>query len=256
VKPDWKSLCLALLILGMGGPSAARADTLLVAVASNFTTTLEDIAARFEAQTGHDVRITAASTGVHYAQIVNGAPFDIVLSADAERPRLLEEGDYGIEGTRFTYASGRLVLWSTDPALVDGEGTVLESGQFQRLAVANPDTAPYGLAAQQVLEALGLLPAVASRLVTGTNITQTHQFVASGAASLGLVALAQVAAPGVEVRGSYWIVPETLYQPIEQQALLLKDTEAGRAFMTFLASAEIRQLIRSYGYGVPEAGSP
>ena len=239
-----------LMVVLLWTPTLASADTLLVAVASNFTSTLEDIAQRFEERTGHRVRIIAASTGVHYAQILNGAPFDMLFAADAQRPRLLEQDGQAVAGTRFTYAFGRLVLWSLDPALVDSEASVLGSGNFTRLAVANPDTAPYGAAALQALERLGLLESVRPKLVTGTNISQTHQFVASGAAPLGLVAYSQVAGPGIRPTGSYWLVPESLHEPVDQQAVLLKESPAGREFLEFVRSEPIRELIESYGYRV------
>lgn len=242
-----RSQCL-LLVTVLSWTPWVVADTLLVAVASNFTSTLEAIAEQFSAETGHVVRITGASTGVHYAQIINGAPFDALIAADAERPAALEADGFAVPGTRFTYALGRLALWSADPQAVDGQGDVLRAANFTRLAVANPDAAPYGAAALEVLSALGILESVRSRLITGTNIGQTHQFVASGAVPLGLVAYSQVLAAN---QGSHWLVPETLHSPIVQDAVLLRDSPAGRAFLAYLRGPQARQQIEAAGYRVP-----
>ena len=227
----------------------AVADTAPAAVAANFTPTAQALAARFEALTGHRLVISSGSSGKLYTQIVNGAPFDLFLSADEDRPRELEAEGRGLPGTRFTYAVGQLLLWSSDPALVDAEGAVLRSDRFRRLAVANPRTAPYGAAAMAVLRRLGLEERLASRLVQGENIAQAYQFVATGNAELGFVALAQVrAAPG----GSAWEVPRDLYPAVEQQAVLLdrgRDNPAARGFLDFLRTPEARALIREAGYG-------
>lgn len=242
-----RSHCVLLVTVLSWTPWVA-ADTLLVAVASNFTSTLEAVAESFSAETGHVVRITGASTGVHYAQIINGAPFDALFAADAERTAALEAGGFTVPGTRFTYAVGRLALWSASRQAVDGQGEVLRAANFTRLAVANPDTAPYGSAALEVLSALGILETVRSRLITGTNIGQTHQFVASGAVPLGLVAYSQVLAAN---HGSYWLVPETLHTPIVQEAVLLRDSPAGRALLAYLRGPEARARIEADGYRVP-----
>lgn len=246
-----RTLRLALLTTVMGCSMGAGADSLLIAVAANFNATLEALGQEFTRQTGHSLRLTSASTGVHYAQIINGAPFDLFFSADAERPRLLEEQGEALSGTRFTYALGQLVLWSRDPNRVDPEGEVLRQGEFRRLAVADPETAPYGRAAGQVLERLGLAAALKGRLVTGTNISQAYQFVATGAAPLGLVAWSQLQAPGRAIAGSYWRVPEALYDPIEQQAVLLRDSPAARQFLQFMESPEAALILERYGYRLP-----
>ena len=230
------------------GPAVA--DEILVAVASNFTGAIKALAERFEQETGHDVVLSFGSTGKHYAQIRHGAPYHAFFAADVERPRLLEEEGRIVPGSRFTYAFGKLVLWSPDAGVVDAGGDVLAAGDFQRLAIANPRLAPYGTAAQQVLEARGLWADLQPRLVRGENIGQTYQYVKSGAAPLGFVAYSQIRTPDSEPSGSAWLVPEDLYSPIEQQAVLLKDTPAARAFMAFLRSGEAGRMIQDFGYGV------
>lgn len=247
--------CLPLLCLALFWAPGARGDSLLVAVASNFTATLEELGEEFTRRSGHTLRVTAGSTGVHYAQIRNGAPFDLFFSADAERARRVEEEGIGVTGTRFVYATGQLVLWSMDATLVDSEGQVLRRDGFARLAVANPDSAPYGMASYQTLDRLGLLPALQGRLVTGTNIGQTFQFVASGAASLGFVALSQLRAPEFRDQGSRWLVPASLHDPIHQEAILLRDSPAGRQFLDFVRSADGAAILRDWGYLVPAGGN-
>jgi molybdate transport system substrate-binding protein len=248
----------ALAIAGGQAPSLAAAEV-RVAVAANFTAPCEEIARAFEKASRHHVAVSSGSTGKLAAQIQNGAPFEVLLAADAERPALLEKDGTAVAGSRFTYALGRLVLWSPDPALVDGGGKVLASGSFRHLAIANPKLAPYGAAAEQVLNGLGLWQRLEPRLVQGEDIGQTYQFVASGAAELGFVALSQIRAAasgdaGAKVKGSQWIVPEASYRPIGQQAVLLargKDNPAARAFLDFLKGAEARSVIERYGYGLP-----
>jgi molybdate transport system substrate-binding protein len=242
----------------MQTPSPAAAEV-RVAVAANFTAPCEEIGRAFEKASGHHVAISSGSSGKLAAQIQNGAPFEVLLAADAERPALLEKDGLAVAGSRFTYAFGRLVLWSPDPALVDGAGKVLASSSFRHLAIANPKLAPYGAAAEQVLDGLGLLERLTPRLVQGEDIGQTFQFVGSGAAELGFVALSQLRAAaggsaGAKIKGSLWIVPEASYRPIGQQAVLLvrgKDSPAARAFLDFLKSAEARGVIERYGYGLP-----
>jgi molybdate transport system substrate-binding protein len=238
---------LVTIILGLEG--TALGAEVRVAVASNFAGPVKAIAERFEAARGHAVVLSVASTGKLYAQIRNGAPFQVFLAADAERPRLLEEEGFGLPGSRFTYALGRLVLWSPAPGYVDPAGEVLAEGDFRHLAIANPRLAPYGRAARESLENLGLWQALQGRLVRGENIGQTFQFVQSGNAELGLVARSQVEQPGARMAGSRWDVPETLHAPIEQQAVLLADHGAARAFLAYLRGEEARALIHSYGYG-------
>ncbi|MDX1334381.1 MAG: molybdate ABC transporter substrate-binding protein [Gammaproteobacteria bacterium] len=230
---------------------SAFAGQVRVAVASNFAETIRAIAALYQEQTGHSVLISTGSTGKHYAQIRNGAPFDVFLAADARRPALLEQEGIAQPGSRYTYAIGRLVLWSPKADMVDKHGRVLEQGGFRYLAIANPKLAPYGRAAQQFLESRGLWADMQGRLVRGENISQAYQYVASGNAELGLVAYAQIRQPEVAVTGSFWPVPQELYDPIEQQAVLLKDEDLARDFLDFVRSDEARTVIRSYGYGVP-----
>jgi molybdate transport system substrate-binding protein len=231
--------------------SQAAATEIRVAVASNFIRAISAAAERFEQDSGHKVILAFGSTGKHYAQIRNGAPFDAFFAADVRRPKLLEKEGLAVPGSRFTYAVGKLVLWSPDTAFVDAQGKVLEQGEFHHLAIANPKLAPYGLAAREVLQARGLWNDMDKRLVRGENIGQTFQFVASGNAELGFVAMSQLMRPGQAVEGSHWDVPPALYGPIEQQAVLLKDKEAARAFMSFVRSAAAIRIIRDYGYEVP-----
>jgi molybdate transport system substrate-binding protein len=228
---------------------AARADEVRVAVATNFRSTMDALAAAFATSSTHSVTVSAGSSGSQYAQIVNGAPFDVFFAADAKRPELLEQSGAGIAGTRFRYAVGRLALWSKRSPYVDAEGRVLETGTFRHLAIANPEVAPYGAAAREVLRARGLWDEILPRVVQGQDIGQTFSFVATGNAELGFVALAQLMRPGVPPEGSYWLVPESLHTPIEQQAILLRDSPGARAFVAFVKSEEARAIIRSYGYG-------
>lgn len=227
------------------------AETLRVAVASNFKTTLEVLAGEFEAQSEHRLILASGSTGKHYAQIINGAPFDLFFAADARRPRLLEQQGHSVAGSRFTYAIGKLVLWSPQTGYVDDKGLVLESGTFRRLAMANPRLAPYGLAARQVLQQRGLYDRLQSRLVRGENIAQTFQFVATGNAQLGFVALSQLRGSGMAQQGSLWIIPGSLHDPIEQQAVVLNDTPAARALIDYIKSDSAVRIIRHFGYDTP-----
>lgn len=227
--------------------STARADVVRVAVASNFAPVLETLQPAFERHSGHELALISGGTGNHFAQIVNGAPFDVFLAADDLRPRMLEEAGRAVAGTTFTYAHGKLVLWSADPGLVGGDGAVLDSA-FTHLAIANPRLAPYGAAAQQALTALGLWDEVQGRIVQGDNIAQTLQFVQSGNAELGFIALSQWLEVG---GGSHWEVPASLYSPIVQQGVLLRDSAAARAFVDFLRLESSRDFIRSAGYDLP-----
>jgi len=230
----------------------AGADELRIAVASNFRQAFSAAADRFEEQSGHEVSMIAGSTGKHYAQILNGAPFDAFFAADAARPVRLESERRIVPGSRFTYAIGKLVLWSADESLVDARGDVLQSGSYRHLAIANPELAPYGVAARQVLQTLGLWDGLSHKLVRGENIGQAFQFVVTANAELGFVARSQLETPGQEFGGSAWEPPPSLYDPIEQQAVLLQDSPAGREFMTFMQGEEARALIRAYGYDVPD----
>jgi len=231
--------------------SHALASEIRVAVASNFSNAMATIADQFETESGHTLKLSFGSTGKHYAQIVNGAPFDIFFAADAKRPGLLEQEGQGIAGSRFTYALGKLVLWSPKPEFVDSHADILKQGTFRHLAIANPKLAPYGVAARQVLQSLELWQDMQGRMVRGENIGQAFQFVASGNAELGFVARSQVMRPGLEATGSAWAVPQFLYDPIEQQAVLLNDKQAARAFMSFVRSDEAIRIIREHGYQVP-----
>ena len=248
-----RGLGVVALLLGVLLCAAATraAQPTRVAVASNFADALAAIAGRFETTTGQRVTLSSGSTGKHYAQIRNGAPFDAFFAADAQRPRLLEEEGLALPGSRFTYALGRLVLWSPEPGYVDPEAAVLARGSFRHLAIANPRLAPYGKAAQEVLQALGLWEQLGPRLVRGENISQAYQFVASGNAALGFVACSQVQRPGQPLRGSMWEVPQALYTPIRQQAVLLKDDAVARSFMAFVRSEPALNIIRDYGYDLP-----
>lgn len=242
-------LVAAFLMLALAAP--APASQLRVAVASNFRHAMEALADRFENDTGQTLTLAFGSSGKHYAQIRNGAPFDAFFAADSERPRRLEQAGTAVPGTRFTYARGRLVLWSARPGYVDAGGDVLRTGTFRHLAIANPDLAPYGAAAREALTALGLWDSLQDRLVRGENIGQTYQFVSSGNAELGFIAQSQLAWPGHPATGSWMIVPQRLYRAIEQQALLLRDSEAGRALLDYMRTPAAAALIRDYGYEAP-----
>ncbi|NOR35514.1 MAG: molybdate ABC transporter substrate-binding protein [Woeseiaceae bacterium] len=231
--------------------ASASAEPISVAVASNFSAPMAELVVRFEESTGHQVRVSAASTGMLYAQIVNGAPFSVLLAADAERPERLEKSGAGIPGTRFTYAIGGLVLWSADAALSDADcRDQLDNLESLRLAIANPQTAPYGVAAMQFLMRADLWNDAQDNLVFGENIAQTLQFVASKNANLGLIAASQAVDQRLPAATCQWAVPASMHDPIEQQAILIKDSEVGRALLKFLGSADAREIIRAHGYEV------
>ncbi|MFQ5635764.1 MAG: molybdate ABC transporter substrate-binding protein, partial [Gammaproteobacteria bacterium] len=201
--------------------TGARADDIRVAVASNFRYAMDDLAPRFEAATGHNVIVIFGSTGKHFAQIENGAPFDVFLAADELRPRMLEEDGLAVPGSRFIYAIGKLVLWSREAGAIDGSRKLLDD-DFRFLAIANPTFAPYGRAARQALQDLGVWSSVHPRIVRGENVAQAYQFVVSGNADLGLIALSQIRIPGARgTSGSHWEIPPAHYDPIRQQAALL-----------------------------------
>jgi molybdate transport system substrate-binding protein len=245
---------LANLALGLAMYSAASASAateVSVAVAANFTAPMQKIARAFEQDTGHKALLAFGATGGFYAQIKNGAPFQVLLAADKETPARLEKEGFGVIGARFTYAIGKLVLWSQQAALVDDQGEVLRQGGFDKLAIANPKLAPYGAAAIETMTKLGLLAQLKPKFVEGANIAQTYQFVASENAALGFVALSQVFAEGRLTRGSAWIVPARFHEPIQQDAVLLKtgkDNAAATALMAYLQSDKARAIIRAYGY--------
>jgi molybdate transport system substrate-binding protein len=233
----------------------AAADEALVAVAANFAEVIEELQPRFAAETGHTLVATTGSTGKLYAQIVAGAPFEVLLSADAATPERLETEGAAVAGTRFTYAVGKLALWSADATLIDDKdgAAVLEGGDFRHLAIANPDLAPYGIAAQQTLESLGFWAHLQDKLVMGQNVGQTHSMVATGAAELGFVALSAVMSPRNPTEGSVWEVPQELFSPIRQDAILLQPGEgnpAAAAFLEFLTSPEAITIIEAYGYAL------
>ena len=224
-----------------------------IAVAANFTAPINEIAAAFEKASGHKVIAAFGPTGGLYTQIKHGAPFEVFLAADDSTPARLETEGEILAGSRFTYAIGKLVLWSASVGYVDAQGEVLRRNEFNHLSIGNPKTAPYGLAATQVLARLGLSEAVKPKLVEGTNITQAYQFVATGNAELGFVALSQVLEGGKLKGGSAWIVPAKYHEPIVQDAVVLKraaNNPAAKAWMALLHSAGAKDLIRSYGYAV------
>lgn len=231
----------------------ARADEVLVAVAANFAGPLQKIAEGFSAATGHQVKASAGATGKFYTQIVaGGAPFEVLIAADDETPKKLIADGQGVAGSNFSYAIGQLVLWSATPGLVDEQGAVLgQAARFGKLAIANPKIAPYGAAGLEVIKARGLSEAIMPKLVTADSIAQAHQFVLSGNAELGFVALSQVAVPGKPASGSMWRVPQHLYGEIRQDAVLLKAGEknaAARALLDYLKSAPAKAVIAAYGY--------
>ena len=231
--------------------SGAWADEVQVAVAANFTAPMQVIASDFEKDTGHKLLAAYGATGQFYAQIKHGAPFEVFLAADATTPSKLEtEGD-SVAGSRFTYATGALVLWSAKDGYVDSEGAVLKQNTFKHLAIANPKAAPYGLAATQVLDKLNLTSAVAGKIVEGQSIARAQHFIASGNAELGFVALSQVYKDGKITSGSAWRVPANLHAPIKQDAVLLnkgKDNAAAKAFLEYLQGPKAAAVIKAYGY--------
>lgn len=231
----------------------ALADEVKLAVAANFTAPMQKIALEFEKDTGHKALVSTGATGAFYAQIKNGAPFEILLSADDETPAKLEAEGAGVKASRFTYAIGRLVLWSAKSGYVDDKGEVLKKGAFAKLALANPKTAPYGAAGVEVLRKLGLFEAVQPKIVQGENISQAFQFVSTGNAELGFVALSQVWENGALKSGSAWIVPVTEHAPIRQDAILLNNgagKPAAEALLKYLKSDKVKTIIKAYGYEI------
>jgi molybdate transport system substrate-binding protein len=227
-----------------GEASAAQTN---VAVAANFTDPAKEIAAAFKAKTGHEAVLSFGSSGQFYTQIKQHAPFQIFLSADSERPKKLVDDGLGVADSRFTYAIGKLVLWSRNPDLVKGEET-LKSNAFSKMSLSNPVAAPYGAAAIETMKSLGLYDTLRPKFVEGANITQAFQFVDTGNAELGFVALSQIVGNDT---GSRWLVPQNLYEPIRQDAVLLNKgaaNEAATAFMAFLKGPEAQAIIEKYGY--------
>lgn len=244
---------LSVLLCATLAHDKAHAAEAQVAVAANFAEPIKAIAAVLHKTTGHTLKISTGASGAFYTQIRNGAPFDVFLSADNERPEMLEKDGLAQPGTRFTYATGKLVLWSVKPGRVDGQGAVLKAADLGKVAHANPKTAPYGAAALQVLDKLGLKDALKSKLVQGESIGQTFNFVKTGNADVGLVAMSQVLDGGKLKEGSMWVIPQASYDPIRQDAVLLKkgaDNEAAKALLQLLQNPNIKDLIRSYGYDI------
>ena len=239
------------LVAGLTSGASTFAAEVSVAVASNFTAPMQKIAQVFEQDTGHKAVLAFGSTGNFYAQIKNGAPFQILLAADDETPARIEKEGLGVAKSRYTYATGKLVLWSKQAGLVDDKAEVLRSGKFERIAIANPKLAPYGLAAMQTLTRLDLLQSLAPKFVQGENISQAYQFIATENAALGFVALSQVFVDGRIKEGSAWMVPANLHTPIRQDAVLLvtgKDNAAAAALLVYLRSDTAKNIIRSFGY--------
>jgi molybdate transport system substrate-binding protein len=247
-------LVLAALCGAADSPAPAHADEVSVAVAANFTAPLTEIATAFTAATGHVLLVSGGSTGALAAQVANGAPFEVLLAADDATPARLEAEGLAVPGTRRTYAIGRLALWSSRESYVDPAGAVLREGGFRHLAIANPQVAPYGAAAVAALEALGLRETLVTLFVQGENIGQAYQFVASGAAELGFVALSQVWRDGRFTSGSGWLVPAALHPPLRQEAVLLtpgRDKPGALALLEYLGQPAARAVIASYGYDSP-----
>lgn len=233
-----------------------RAEQITIAVASNFTSAMKDIVTLFEQQTGHKLKVAYGSSGKFFAQIQHHAPFQVFFSADQAKPIALEKAGLAVPGTRFTYAEGALVLWSRKDNFVDEQASVLQEGTFNKLSMANPKLAPYGAAAIEVLDKLNLTEKTRKKWVRGENISQTYQFVATGNADLGFVALSQVMNSGVIEKGSYWKIPADYHQPIRQDAVLLtkgQDSAAALALLKFMKSEQALSIIQSYGYRVNES---
>jgi molybdate transport system substrate-binding protein len=252
MKPAAARIFLPFLCLLAASP--AGADEVIVAAAANFSEAIQRLAPMFHQATGHTLQPSFGATGKFYAQIRHGAPFEVLLAADEETPRRLAAEGLALPGSRLTYAVGRLTLWSPTPGFVDAEGEVLKRGTFARLAIANPKLAPYGAAAEAAMKKLGVYDTIEPKLVQGENIAQTFQFVQTGNATLGFVALAQVMALKESERGSWWTVPAGLHAPIRQDAVLLKAGDrkpAAHALLDFLRSPEARRIIESLGYTTP-----
>ncbi len=244
---------IAGIAVTVGTPAAVRADEVNVAVAANFTAPMQRIADDFQKDTGHKAVLSFGSTGRFYAQIKEGAPYHVFLAADDETPARIEKEGGAVAGTRFTYAIGKLVLWSRKPDFVDDRGAVLKSAQVDRLAIADPKLAPYGAAAVETMKNLGVFESLQPKIVLGESISQAHQFVATGNAVLGFVALSQVWADGKLKEGSAWIVPGDRYAPIRQDAVILgrgKDNAAAKALLGYLKGDKARAIIQGFGYEI------
>jgi len=251
-RPCWLAFILSTAFVC----ASAKAEEVTVAVAANFTAPMQKIAQAFEQDTGHKAKLVFGSTGKFYAQIKNGAPFAVLLSADVETPARLEQEGAAVAGTRFTYAVGRLALWSKNPALVDNKGQVLlskttDKNSFKKLAIADPKLAPYGAAAIEVIEGMGASAKVMTKLVQGDSIGQAFQFVMTENAELGFVAYSQISTDGRITQGSAWVVPQNLYTPLRQDAALLslgKDNAAALALIKYMRTDRAKTIIRTYGY--------
>jgi molybdate transport system substrate-binding protein len=234
--------------------SPVFAGEVSAAVASNFSAPMRQIADLFQKETGHTVKLSFGSTGKFYAQIKGGAPFDVFVAADVDTPKRLEDEGLTVAGSRFIYAFGKLVLWSAQPGFVDAKGAVLRKGDYNRLAIADPKLAPYGMAAKETMEKLAMWNGMQRKLVKGENITQTYQFAVTENADLAFIALSQIMHDGKVTAGSWWLVPDELYKPIRQGAVMLsgaKDKVAAQAFLDFLKSKKAAVVIRSFGYELP-----
>ncbi|MBK6867316.1 MAG: molybdate ABC transporter substrate-binding protein [Burkholderiales bacterium] len=244
---------LSALMAALAFSAAAQAEVVQIAVAANFTAPAKALAEIFARTSGHQAQLSFGATGAFYTQIKQGAPFDILLAADDERPARLEKEGDTVAGSRFTYAIGQLVLWSAKPGFVDDQGAVLKGGHFAKIAIANPKLAPYGAAAVEAMDKLGLTAALQPKLVTGESIGQTYNFIATGNADLGFVALAQVLDGGKLKSGSAWVVPAQHHAPIIQDAVILKraaGNPAAKAWMDLMRTPQAKEFIRSYGYAV------
>jgi molybdate transport system substrate-binding protein len=245
---------LVLIFLQITLLISIQAAEVTVAVASNFSLPMRKIVAQFEADFGHKVRLSFGSTGAFYSQIKNGGPFHLLVAADQETPARLEKEGLGLAGTRFTYAQGRLVLWSRQAGLVDREGEILKAGHFQKLALANPKLAPYGVAAMETLSSMGLTEQLKSKFVQGENISQAYQFVETENAQIGFVAMSQVFFESKLLKGSAWIVPPQLHSPIQQDAILLlagQKNSVAFELMRYLKTDKAKSVMSAYGYSHP-----
>ena len=247
------TLRLFVALAGSLFAALAQAGEVTVAVAANFTAPMQKIAQAFEQDTGHKAQLAFGATGKFYAQIKNGAPFAVLLAADDETPARLEKEGFAVAGTRFTYATGRLALWSKKANVVDDKGEVLCSNSFNKIAIADPKLAPYGIAAMDVIHKLGVQVNVAPKLVQGESIGQTYQFVSTENAQLGFVALSQISIDGRITQGSAWVVPQSMYAPLKQDAVLLntgKDNAAAHALLKYLQGDTAKAIITRYGYAL------
>ena len=234
--------------------SSAQAAEVSVATASNFVAPLAQVAVLFQKESGHTLKVSSAASGKLYAQIKGGARFDVFLSADEELPKQLLQEGLAVGGSRFVYATGRLVLWSAQPGLVDEKASVLNKGNFSTLAIANPVNSPYGVAAKETLTKLTMWNSIQRKLDKGDDLAQTYQLAASERDDLAFIALSQVMRDGKISQGSWWLVPPEMHKPIRQSAVLLsgaKDKEAAKVFLEFLKGEKARAVMRGFGYDLP-----